>query len=107
MGEGGAGLVLEEYEHAKARGAKIYAELVGYGSTCDAYHMTAPRPDGTGGARAIQLALEEAGWQPEETVYINAHGTSTPLNDAWRPRWSNWPWGRRPPAVPTSAPPSP
>ena len=81
IGEGGAALVLEEYEHAVARGAKIYGEVVGYGATCDAFHITAPRPDGTCGARAIQLALEEAGWQPEETVYINAHGTGTPMND--------------------------
>ena len=77
IGEGGAALVLEEYEHAVARGAKIYG-----GTTCDAFHITAPRPDGTCGARAIQLALEEAGWQPEETVYINAHGTGTPMNDS-------------------------
>ena len=82
MGEGGACLILEEYEHAVARGAKIYGEVVGYGTTCDAFHITAPRPDGTCGARAIQLALEEAGWQPEETVYINAHGTGTPMNDS-------------------------
>ena len=82
IGEGGAALVLEEYEHAVARGAKIYGEVVGYGATCDAFHITAPRPDGTCGARAIQLALEEAGWQPEETVYINAHGTGTHMNDA-------------------------
>ena len=82
IGEGGAALVLEEYQHAVARGAKIYGEVVGYGTTCDAFHITAPRPDGTCGARAIQLALEEAGWQPEETVYINAHGTGTPMNDS-------------------------
>lgn len=82
IGEGGAALVLEEYEHAVARGAKIYGEVVGYGATCDAFHITAPRPDGTCGARAIQMALEEAGWQPEETVYINAHGTGTPMNDS-------------------------
>ena len=82
IGVGGAALVLEEYEHAVARGAKIYGEVVGYGATCDAFHITAPRPDGTCGARAIQLALEEAGWQPEETVYINAHGTGTPMNDS-------------------------
>ena len=82
IGEGGAALVLEEYEHAVARGAKIYGEGVGSGATCAAFHITAPRPDGTSGARAIQLALEEAGWQPEETVYINAHGTGTPMNDS-------------------------
>ncbi len=82
IGEGGAALVLEEYEHARARGAHIYAEVCGYGSTCDAYHITAPRPDSAGGARAMADALREAGWQPGESVYINAHGTGTPLNDS-------------------------
>jgi 3-oxoacyl-[acyl-carrier-protein] synthase II len=81
MGEGGGILVLEEYEQAKARGAKIYAEIVGYGSTCDAYHITSPCPDGIGGARAMKLAMEEAGIQPTDVSYINAHGTSTPPND--------------------------
>lgn len=81
IGEGAAALVLEEYEHAKARGAKIYAELVGYGSTCDAYHITAPRPDGDGGRRAMVEAMEEAGYSDSDVVYINAHGTGTPLND--------------------------
>ena len=81
IGEGGAALVLEEYEHAKARGAKIYAELCGYGSTCDANHITAPREDGSGGAAAMVQAMTEAGYQPGEKVYINAHGTGTPLND--------------------------
>ena len=81
IGEGAAALVLEEYEHAVARGAKIYGELCGYGSTCDAYHITAPRPDADGGARAMALALEEAGYHGTETVYVNAHGTGTPLND--------------------------
>ena len=81
IGEGGAALVLEEYEHAKARGAKIYGEVVGYGSTCDAYHITAPRPDADGGARAMIQALQEAGYTGAESVYVNAHGTGTPLND--------------------------
>lgn len=81
MGEGAGILVLEEYEQAKARGAKIYAEVVGYGATCDAYHITSPSPDGIGGARAMTLAMEEAGITPKEVSYINAHGTSTPTND--------------------------
>ena len=81
IGEGSAALVLEEYGHAKARGAHIYAELVGYGSTCDAYHITAPRPDADGGRRAMVQAMEEAGYTASDTVYINAHGTGTPLND--------------------------
>lgn len=81
MGEGSVVLVLEEYEHAKARGAKIYGEVCGYGSTCDAYHITAPHPEGKGGAVAMKMALQEAGYQEEETVYINAHGTGTPMND--------------------------
>lgn len=81
IGEGAAALVLEEYEHAKARGAKIYAEVCGYGSTCDAYHITAPRPDAKGGARAMADALREAGWREDDVVYVNAHGTGTALND--------------------------
>ena len=82
MGEGCGILLLEELDHALARGAKIYAEVLGYGATCDAYHMTAPRPDGSGGARAKALALAEGGVSPEQVDYINAHGTSTHLNDS-------------------------
>ena len=82
MGEGAGILVLEEYSHAAARGAKIYAELVGYGATCDAYHMTAPAEGGEGGARAMAIALADGGVSPDEVNYINAHGTSTHLNDS-------------------------
>jgi 3-oxoacyl-[acyl-carrier-protein] synthase II len=82
MGEGGGILVLEELEHALSRGARIYAEMVGYGMTCDAYHMTSPVPGGTGAARAIQLALKDGGITPDMVSYINAHGTSTPANDS-------------------------
>ncbi|MDD6882104.1 MAG: beta-ketoacyl-ACP synthase II [Eubacteriales bacterium] len=81
IGEGAAVLVLEEREHALARGAKILGEVAGYGSTCDAYHITAPRPDAEGGARAMRDAILEAGYRDGEKVYVNAHGTGTPLND--------------------------
>ena len=82
MGDGAGMLVLEELEHAKARGAEILGEVVGYGNTCDAYHPTAPRPDATTQARCIELALDEAGFDPQkDCVYINAHGTGTKLND--------------------------
>ena len=82
MADGAAVLILEEYEHARARGARIYAEMVGYGSTCDAYHATAPRPDGSTQAECIKIALSQAGFDPaKDTVYINAHGTGTHLND--------------------------
>lgn len=82
MGEGSAVLVLEELEHAKKRGAKIYAEFAGYGASSDSYHITAPLPDGTGGAKAITRALEDAGLKPEEIQYYNAHGTGTHANDS-------------------------
>ena len=82
MADGAGVLILEEMEHAKARGAHIYAEMVGYGSTCDAYHATAPRPDGTTQARCIRIALDQAGYDPaKDCVYVNAHGTGTQLND--------------------------
>lgn len=81
LGEGCGMLVLEEYEHAKARGAKIYAEIAGYGATCDAYHMTSPDPDAEAAAYCMKTAIAEAGLTPSDITYINAHGTSTGMND--------------------------
>lgn len=86
LGEGGCGLIFEEYEHALARGAKIYAELVGGGLSGDAYHMTAPHPDGKGAMLAMKNALKDAGLRPEEIDHINTHGTSTPVGDIAEPR---------------------
>lgn len=82
IGEGAVALVLEEYEHAKNRGAKIYGEVCGYGSTCDAHHITAPHPEARGGAQAMEDAMREAEYSENDVVYVNAHGTGTPMNDA-------------------------
>ena len=86
IGEGAGVVILEELEHAKKRGAKIYAELAGYGATCDAYHITSPAEDGSGAAKEMELAMEEAGVKPEEVDYVNAHGTSTHHNDLFETR---------------------
>jgi 3-oxoacyl-[acyl-carrier-protein] synthase II len=86
MGEGAGIVILEELEHAKARGARILAEVVGYGATADAYHITSPIEDGSGAARAMEDAMKEAGVSPEDVDYINAHGTSTHYNDLFETR---------------------
>ena len=86
LGEGAGVVMLEELNHAKERGAKIYAELCGYGATADAYHITSPAEDGAGAARAMQLAMQEAGVLPSEVDYINAHGTGTHHNDLFETR---------------------
>jgi 3-oxoacyl-[acyl-carrier-protein] synthase II len=102
MGEGAAVLVLERWEHARARGARIYAELAGYGTTNDAHHMTAPRPDGSQAARAIRIALETAGVSPDDVDYVNPHGSSTPLNDSTETRAIKRALGERAYQIPIS-----
>ena len=103
MGEGAGILLLEDYDHAIARGAKIYAEVVGYGATCDAYHITSPSPDGEGAARAMKQAMEEARITPADLSYINAHGTSTPLNDKYETESVKGAMGEKAYSIPISS----
>jgi 3-oxoacyl-[acyl-carrier-protein] synthase II len=103
MGEGAGILILEELEHALARGAKIYGEIVGYGMTCDAYHITSPVPDGQGATKAIELAIEDGGLTPESVDYINAHGTSTPANDSTETKAISKALGARAKEIPISS----
>lgn len=103
LGEGAGMLVLEEYEHAKNRGAHIYAEILGHGMTCDAYHMTAPDPEGTQAKRAMKIAMDSAGITPDKIDYINAHGTSTPLNDKTETKIIREAFGEYAPKIPISS----
>lgn len=103
MGEGAALLLLETLEHAQARGAKIYAELIGYGATCDAYHITSPAPEGEGLADCMRAALDDAGISPEAVDYINAHGTSTPYNDKFETAAIKAVFGERAKQIPISS----
>ena len=99
LGEGAGVLILEDLDHARSRGARIYAEISGYGSTCDAYHITAPDPEGDGAARAMKQAIDRSGWTIGDVDLINAHGTSTPLNDKMESRAIRTVFGDRTPSV--------
>ena len=103
MGEGSVMLILEELEHARARSAKIYGEIVGYGATADAYHITSPDPEGTGAIKAMELSIGEAGITTEDVGYINAHGTSTPINDKYETNAVKKVFGERAAQVPISS----